>query len=261
MRDLFDLSNRVAIITGGGGLLGGEFALTLLRYGATVVLVDLDEQALARTLERCAPQSDGRATALTADITRQAAVTDLVRRVVEQFGHIDILVNNATKKTSQFFASFETFPAEDWRQVIEVDLTGTFLCSQQVGREMARRRQGNIVNISSIYGVVAPDQRLYDGLDFNTPAVYSVVKAGLLGLTRYLAAYWGDQGIRVNAITPGGVRDGQPQIFQERYAARTPLGRMAERTELGAALLFLVSDASSYVTGQNLIVDGGWTAW
>jgi NAD(P)-dependent dehydrogenase (short-subunit alcohol dehydrogenase family) len=181
-------------------------------------------------------------------------------------GLASVLVNNAATKSENFFAPFEDFPIEDWEAVMRVNTTGVMLGCQEFGSGMAQRGRGSIINILSIYGIVAPDQRIYDGSEYegraiNTPAVYSASKAAVWGLTRYLASYWGRQGVRVNAVTPGGVFSGQNDTFVKRYGERAPLGRMAQRDELCGALIYLASPASSYVTGHNLVVDGGWTVW
>ncbi|MFM8852632.1 MAG: SDR family oxidoreductase, partial [Acidimicrobiaceae bacterium] len=182
---------------------------------------------------------------------------------------IDILLNNAASKGSdfdQFFAPFETYSLQTWREVMAVNIDGLFLVAQSVGNQMKAQGGGSIVQISSIYGVVAPDQRIYEGSEYNgrainTPAVYSVSKAAVLGLTSYLSTYWADSKIRVNTLTPGGIASGQNAEFNKKYSNRVPLGRMGEATELTGALIYLASDASSYVTGQNIIVDGGLSTW
>jgi len=177
-----------------------------------------------------------------------------------------VLLNNAAAKSANFFEPFETFALEEWNEVMAVNLTGAMLCAQVFGAAMAKRGGGSMVNTLSIYGIVAPDQRLYEGSEYlgraiNTPAIYAASKAGLWGLTKYLAAYWGHCGVRVNAVTPGGVFSGQNGTFVENYARRTPLGRMAQADDVANAMRYLASDASKYITGHNLVVDGGWTVW
>jgi NAD(P)-dependent dehydrogenase (short-subunit alcohol dehydrogenase family) len=257
----FDLSGEVVLLTGGAGILGAAFAAALSRFGAAVAIVDRDGAKAGKSA-----QAVPRARAYEADIVDPQALRRLQGEVKAELGTPTVLVNNAAAKSDNFFAPFEQFPLDDWNQVMNVNLTGAMLCSQVFGAAMAERGRGSIVNILSIYGIVAPDQRIYEGSSYegraiNTPAVYSTSKAALLGLTKYLATYWSAAGVRVNAITPGGVRSGQNDTFVERYSARVPLGRMAERDELAGALVFLASPAASYVTGQNIVVDGGLSAW
>ena len=273
---LFDLSGQVAVVTGGAGLLGAQHAEALAEAGAHVVLADLagdGASAVAATLEN---KFGRRALGVETDVADPESVRAMVARAVETFGRLDILINNAalTVKGGSdhgrgYFAPFEQYPKDLWDLALAVSLTGAFLCAQHAGREMARRGRGVMVNVASIYGVVGPDQRIYTEsrhpLDpaqpLNTPVSYAVAKSGLLGLTRYLATYWAGQNIRVNALSPGGVFDAHDDAFVRGYSARTALGRMAERDEFKGAIVFLASAASSYMTGANLIVDGGWTAW
>jgi NAD(P)-dependent dehydrogenase (short-subunit alcohol dehydrogenase family) len=274
--DVFRLDGRVALITGGAGLLGRRYCEALLEAGARVVIGDLDG-ARARAL---ADELDAsRALGTTLDVADEASVHNTVQQAVERFGRLDILVNNAALTVrggserlspADYFAPFESYKREVWEQAVAVNLTGMLLCAQAAGRQMLAQepRGGVIVNVSSTYGVVGPDQRLYEGVKspyaetgFNTPVSYAVTKTAVLGLTRYLATYWGRQNIRVNALTPHGVFDNHDQTFVSNFQYRSPLGRMARNDEYRGALLFLVSDASSYMTGANLVVDGGWTAW
>jgi NAD(P)-dependent dehydrogenase (short-subunit alcohol dehydrogenase family) len=185
----------------------------------------------------------------------------MTKQVLDLFGRIDILVNNAQLRTSTMYVPFEELSIGDWNHILAVNLTGVFLCCQAIGPVMVQQCSGSIINMCSIYGVVAPDQRIYKDTSFNTPAVYSTTKAGVLGLTRYLATYWAPFNVRVNAITPGGVFNQHTDPFLSAYCERVPLGRMAKATELRGAIKFLASDAASYVTGHNLVVDGGWTVW
>ena len=190
----------------------------------------------------------------------------MVQKAVSKYDHVDVLINNAATQTEHFFEPFEEYPLEDWNKVMSVNITGMFLCCQAVAKEMERKRSGSIINIASIYGVVAPDQSIYRGAIYrgkqiNTPAVYSTSKGAVISLNRYLASYLAQYGIRVNTVTPGGVYSGQNEAFVRKYSEKCPLGRMAEPEEVFNAVHFLASDASSYVTGHNLIVDGGWTIW
>ncbi len=268
-RSLFDLSGRVAIVTGGCGILGRQFCAGLAGFGAAVVPVDLDRDA-AEALAAALTRQFGVGTlGIAADIGRADQVEAMVARVIERFGRIDVLLNNAAsrpKDREAYFTPVESYPETVWREVMAVNVDGLFLVARMVGAEMARQGRGSIIQTASIYGVVAPDQRIYEGSEYmgrpiNTPAVYSASKAAVIGLTRHLATYWAEHGVRVNALTPGGVESGQNDTFQRRYGARIPLGRMARAGEMVGAVIWLASDASSYVTGQNVIVDGGLTAW
>jgi NAD(P)-dependent dehydrogenase (short-subunit alcohol dehydrogenase family) len=285
----FSLAGRVAVVTGAAGLLGRRHCRALAAAGASVVATDLDAaacEAVVRELAEAAPGVPGGpggpaasaasaapgAMAFAADITRPESVAALREAVLGRYGRLDVLVNNAAlneKVESPLAAGevlrFENFPLALWEDSLKVNVTGTFLCCQLLGGEMARRGSGSIVNIASTYAVVAPDQALYrqpDGTQtFFKSAAYPTTKGAVLALTRFLAAYWGRSGVRVNALSPGGVENGQDPGFVARYAARTPLGRMADPSDYEGALVFLASDASRYMTGANLIVDGGWTAW
>lgn len=270
----FSLAGRVAVVTGAAGLLGRRHCAALAAAGARVVATDLDEEACAAVVREIAGagQTDGAALAWAADITRPESVAALRDAVLERCGTIDVLVNNAAlneKVESPLAAGevlrFENFPLALWEDSLRVNVTGTFLCCQLLGAEMARRGAGSIVNIASTYAMVAPDQSLYrqpDGTQtFFKSAAYPTTKGAVLALTRFLAAYWGGAGVRVNALSPGGVENGQDAGFVARYAARTPLGRMADPSDYEGALVFLASDASRYMTGANLVVDGGWTTW
>jgi NAD(P)-dependent dehydrogenase (short-subunit alcohol dehydrogenase family) len=263
----FSLQGRVAVVTGATGLLGRAHCAALGGAGAMVVATDLSQDActaLARNLP-------GEALGIEADVTSPESLVRLCDAVLARFDRIDVLVNNAAlnEKVEDGDAgvsgAFETLSLNAWKRALDVNLTGVFLCCQVLGGAMAKRRTGSIVNVASTYGVVAPDQRLYrrpDGTQsFFKSAAYPTTKSGVLGLTRYLAAYWGNADVRVNALSPGGVENGQDGYFVEQYSARTPLGRMARPDEYGGALVFLASEASSYMTGANLVVDGGFTAW
>jgi NAD(P)-dependent dehydrogenase (short-subunit alcohol dehydrogenase family) len=276
LSELFRLEGRVALVTGGAGLLGRRYCEALVQAGGRVVIGDLDG---ARAAALANQLSGTDALGLTLDVTDDASVRQTVAAAVARFGRLDILVNNAALTVRggseqlspvDYFARFEDYKRRVWDQALAVNLTGMVLCAQAAGRQMLRQDPpgGVIVNISSTYGVVAPDQRLYDGVkspyadaSFNTPVSYAVTKTAVLGLTRYLATYWGRNNIRVNALTPHGVFDNHDDAFVQNFVYRSPLGRMARNDEYRGALLFLVSDASSYMTGANLIVDGGWTAW
>lgn len=261
-----DLTGKVAIVTGGAGILGQHFCKGLAAGGAKVAVVDL----LAEAAEKVADDIGNAAVGFGCDVADPASVKACVDAVVARFGGIDILMNNAATKTANvrdFFTPFEEYSLEIWREVMSVNIDGMFLMAQAVGKSMlARGTGGRIIQTASIYGLVGPDSRIYEGSDYlggpiNTPAVYSASKAAVVGLTKWLATHWAKDGIRVNCLVPGGVGSGQNTVFGDLYSSRVPMGRMAEVHEMVGPLLFLASDASSYVTGQVLAADGGWTAW
>ena len=267
--ELFSLANKVVVVTGGAGLLGQVFCQALVDVGAHVAIVDLDLASAETAAKRINKSDTQRVVAFESDITSPESVTQMVANVVKQLGRIDVLVNNAASKGSSldaFFESFEDYSLKTWREVMSVNIDGLFLVAQAVGKQMKKQGGGSIIQTSSIYGVVAPDQRIYEGSEYNgrainTPAVYSASKAAVNGLTNYLSTHWASSKIRVNSLTPGGIASGQNDEFNKKYSNRVPLGRMGEASELVGALIYLASDASSYVTGQNLIVDGGLSAW
>jgi NAD(P)-dependent dehydrogenase (short-subunit alcohol dehydrogenase family) len=269
-RKKFDLSGRNAIITGAVGILGKRFCDGLAEFGANVAVVDLDKSVAANFADELQKTHGVRAVGIGCDITDPASVAAMTKAAVDAFGEIHILHNNVGGKTpdrDKFFASFETYSLDEWRRVMAVNIDGVFLVDQAVGAQMVKQgKGGSIIHTASIYGVMAPDQRIYEGSEYegrgiNSPAVYSASKAAVVGLTRYLATYWADKKIRVNCITPGGVESGQNDTFKSKYSARVPMGRMAYGEEMVNALVWLASDASSYVTGQNLMIDGGLSAW
>ena len=269
---LFDLTGRVAIVTGGAGLLGYHHGAILAAAGAHVVLLDLAAANPAMRAEQLQLAHGPECLGLAVNITSEASIEEARDKIVAQFGRVDILINNAANnpkvedaKPGEQWSRLENFPVQVWNDDIAVGLTGAFLCSRVFGAEMVKRNAGVILNVASDLGVIAPDQRLYrkDGLPEEQqpvkPVTYSVVKTGLIGLTRYLSTYWTANNIRVNAISPGGVFNGQPTEFTDKLHALIPMARMAHKDEYQGAVLFLCSDASSYMTGQNLIVDGGRT--
>ncbi|NQV47711.1 MAG: SDR family oxidoreductase [Rhodospirillaceae bacterium] len=267
VKETFDLTGRVAVITGGAGLLGVKHAEAVSEAGGIPVLVDIDgDGALS-----AAGKLGGDAMAIAADITDEEAVRGILAQVLDAYGRVDILINNAANNPKVEgggnWSRLENYPLDAWNQDLAVGLTGAFLVSRVIGAEMARTGTGVILNISSDLGLIGPDQRIYaDGglRDDNQavkPVTYSVVKSGLIGLTRYLATYWADRGVRVNAVAPGGVLQGQDPAFVERLSGLIPMGRMAEPDEYKATVLFMISDASSYMTGAVVSVDGGRTCW
>ena len=262
----FRLDGKVVLLTGGAGILGRKFTQALAFHGAKVILLDLEKPVLDEVVDTINLQFPDQCFGYSVDITQRDPLCEVAGEIKDRFGAVDVLINNAATKSPNFFEPFETFPMEDWEHVMSVNVTAMALCCQVFGHPMAERGSGSIINTLSIYGIVAPDQRIYEGSiyegkEINTPAVYSTSKAAAWGLTKYLASYWGKNNVRVNAVTPGGVYSGQNDIFVDRYSARIPLGRMAQQDEISGAVVFLASDASSYITGQNLIVDGGLTVW
>ncbi len=268
--DKFSLKDHTAIVTGGAGLLGKEFCRTLAQAGALVVVADLNENA-AQLVSDMLKQEGLLSCAMGVDVTNPESVRGMVSAALDSSGRVDVLVNSAamdpkfdSSQPGQHNNSFEDYPVDAWRQALDVNLTGMFLCCQAVSRPMVAQNYGSIINICSTYGLVGPDQRIYERPgqppQFK-PAFYSVTKAGVLGMTRYLATYFSGKNVRANALTPGGVYNNHDELFTTNYSARTVIGRMAKRDEMNGALLFLASDASSYMTGSNVVVDGGWTAW
>ena len=268
-RKLFDLTGRVAVVTGAVGLLGKHFCAGLADHGATVAVVDLDEGKCIAFAAELTQRFGAPALGVGCDITNPRSVKAMADRVERDLGPVAVLHNNAQGVSSdldRYFNQTGNYDLATWREVMAVNLDGAFLVAQEIGGRMAAQEAGSIIQTSSIYGVAAPDQRIYQGSEYNgrpinTPAIYSASKAGLDGLTRYLAALWGHRNVRVNTLTPGGVSSGQNEPFDRRYSSRVPMDRMAKADAVVGALVILASDASSSVNGQNLIVDGGLTAW
>jgi NAD(P)-dependent dehydrogenase (short-subunit alcohol dehydrogenase family) len=269
-KDLFDLTGKTAIVTGGIGILGQHFCRGLAEFNASVAVVDLDEAKAVQFAADLSREYGVQSVGVSCDVSNPTSVDQMVATVVAKFGKIDILHNNAASKSSNleaFFAPFEEYSLDEWRKIMSVNLDGVFLVAKAVGNQMVKQKTGgSIIQTASIYGVLGSDKRIYEGSFYlgrqiSNPGVYSASKAGVVGLTKYLAAYWGDKGIRVNTLVPGGVESGQNDTFKQKYSARVPMGRMAQATELVGALVYLASGASSYVTGQTLIVDGGLSAW
>lgn len=265
---MFDLGKKVAVVTGGAGIIGQSVCRILAECGAKVAVVDIDAKAANDAVAKIT-RVQGDAIGIACDVANPKSVEQMVDAVVSRFGRIDVLHNNAATKGSdlaKFLAPFESYALDTWKDVMSVNIDGMFLVAQAVGRQMLRQGgAGSVIQTASIYGIVAPDFSIYEGSSYcgqpiTTPAVYAASKAAVIGLSRYLSVYWGPKGIRVNTIVPGGVESGQNEEFLKRYGARAPLGRMARREEIAQAVAFLASDASSYITGQEIAVDGGWTA-
>lgn len=258
LKNLFNLDQKVVLITGGFGLLGKALVNAFMDYKATVYLLDIkeDREVLAQFREK----SD-RIYFYQADITNETSIEEALRKIIKDNACIDILVNNAYPRNKNYGRTFEKIQLSDWQENVQSHLGGYFNVTQQVARQMIVQRSGTIINIASIYGMVGPDFSIYEGTNMTMPAEYSAIKGGLINFTRYLATYLGKYGIRANAVSPGGIFDGQNPKFVENYKKRVPLGRMASPEDVCGTVLFLASDASQYVTGQNIAVDGGWTSW
>ncbi|HEX7357181.1 MAG TPA: SDR family oxidoreductase [Ignavibacteriaceae bacterium] len=266
--ELFSLKDKVAIVTGALGLIGKNHCIALADAGANVIVCDLNEANCKEFASNLPTKSLG----VGVDITIKKSIENLKTKILSEFGKIDVLVNNAAindmfenPQAAAEQSMFENYPQEMWQKSLNVNVTGTFLCSQVIGTEMAKAGKGSIINIASTYGLVGPDQSIYkkpDGTQnfYKSPA-YPATKGAIINFTRFLASYWGSKGVRVNTLSPGGVENNQEEYFINNYSAKTPLGKMAQPTDYKGAIIFLASDASSYMTGANLIVDGGWTAW
>jgi len=264
---LFDVSKHIVLITGVSGQLGNAYAKAFLARGARVV--GMDVQDTDSSIELAASYSE-QYMFLQADVTNKSSLQKSLTSITDRFSTPTVLINNAAidsppNSSAEDNGPFENYPESNWDKVIDVNLKGTYLCCQVFGAAMAQAKQGSIINVSSIYGVVSPDQNLYEyrrqrGEIFYKPAAYSASKSGIINLSRYLSVYWAKQNVRVNSLTLAAVFNKQEQAFLDVYCERIPIGRMADPNEYDGAVLFLASDASRYMTGANLIVDGGWTA-
>lgn len=261
----YDMTGRVVVLTGGTGRLARHYSVVLSEVGANVVVVDLDQatcDGLAKDLKR---DHGTNPMGLQMDISDKTEVAEGFQKIWDRYGRIDVLINNAAANQLTVFdgklVGFEDFPLEFWQDNLNVNLTGALLCCQEAGKRMVPQGNGVILNIGSVYGVVACDQRIYGDTGINSSVAYATTKSGIMNFTRYLASYWQGKNIRVNSLSPGGVFNGQAEPFLSNYTSKTMSKRMAELDDLASALLYLTSDASSWVNGTNLMVDGGWTAW
>jgi NAD(P)-dependent dehydrogenase (short-subunit alcohol dehydrogenase family) len=261
MADGVHIRNKRILLVGATGVLGREYARAFVAAGARVVLADRTESNVLSLAEELG------IVGVEMDVADEMAVTDGVKTAIKALGGLDGVVNNAAATgeglmaSGDAFSPFEEYPLAVWQRTLDINLTGTFLVAREAGRALKQGGGGSLVNVASVYGVVGPDHRIYEGQPFRSFPGYSASKAGVIGLTRWLATWWGKDGVRVNCVTPGGVFNGHDERFTSAYSNRTPMGRMAERKELVGIMLYLLSDASSYCTGQNFIVDGGFTAW
>ena len=264
---LFDIKEKTIVLTGSGGFLGSQYANFLSSEGANVVLIDVDKEKNEKLKKIIIKKYHTNPMAIQCDITNEISVKKMKQQILKKYNKIDALVNNAVfhpkTKNKNNETKFGSFPLELWNNSISVDLNGAFLCCRELGNVMKKQKKGTIVNISSIYGLVGADQRIYGKSKLNSPVSYAVTKGAIISLTKYLAAYWNNMNVRVNTLSLGGVEDNSymNSEFIKNYSKKTMLGRMAKKSEYNGGLLFLISDASSYMTGSNLIIDGGWTAW
>lgn len=256
--NLFSLKNKIAVVTGGAGLIGKELARGLAEAGAVSVIADIDKKKAANFAKEFA-DTGVKVIFRELDISKEKSVSDLIDFIDKKFGRIDIWVNNAYPRTGDWGRKFEGVSLSSWKKNIDMHLNGYFICSRKAAEYMKRRKQGVIINMASVYGIVGPDFSIYEGTDMTMPAAYSAIKGGIITFTKYLASYYGRYNIRVNCISPGGVRSGQPDVFIKKYAGKVPLKRMAEKQDITGAAVYLASDASKYVTGHNLVVDGGFS--
>lgn len=259
MKNLFDLSEKVVVVTGGAGLIGRAYVRGLASAGATTYIAEHDMDRGEDVRQGFAAERlDVRLVKI--DISDPASVESCLKEVARQAGRIDGWINNAYPRTKDWGLKFEEVPFSSWRENVDRHLNGYCFCCQKVAETMKQQKKGSIINMASTYGMVGPDFTIYEGTPMTMPAAYAAIKGGLINFTRYLASYYGPHGVRVNSISPGGVFDNQPSSFVKNYCQKTPLKRMAKAEDLVGAAIFLISDASSYVTGHNLVVDGGWTS-
>ena len=268
--NLFDLTGKTVVITGAAGLQGQRISRGLAAHGADIAAVDITSDGLEDLTREIRQEYGVKSHSFKCDVSQKESVVEMTSRVLEAFGSIQVLHNNAAGKTANiadFFTPFEDFSYEVWQEIMNVNIGGMFLVAQAIGKHMAQQENGgSIIQTASTYGLVGPDFSIYEGSryfdhEITTPACYSASKAAVVGLTKYLATYWGQKKIRVNTLVPGGIESGQNKTFVKNYSNRTPLGRMAKVDEMVGAVIYLASDASSYMTGQEIVVDGGWTAW
>lgn len=254
-KELFSCNCKTAIVTGGAGLIGRGIVKALHEFGAEVYIADIDKNKADELIKDVAVKF------VYLDITSDDSIQKALSEVIKKSGKIDILINCAYPRTKDWGMKFENIPFSSWKTNLDNHLGGYFLCCQKAAEQMKAKGGGAIINLSSIYGVVAPDFSIYEGTEMTMPAAYSAIKGGIISLTKYIATYYGGYNVRANTISPGGIFDNQPKSFVEKYTKKTPLKRMGVPDDIIGAVIFLASDASSYITGQNILIDGGWTAW
>ena len=259
MKDLFSLDGKIAVVTGGAGLIGRALVEGLASFGAHVYVADYNLESAEQFAAKLREQGLA-ATATMLDICNANSISECVANVLRRSGTIDVWVNSAYPKIADWGLPFEKVSPESWRSSVDAQLNGYCFCCREAAEVMRPFRKGSIINLGSTYGMVGPDFSIYDGTELTMPAAYAAIKGGIINFTRYLASYYGKAGIRFNCLSPGGIENNQPEVFVRNYGHRTLLGRMATPREMVGATVFLASDASSYVTGHNLVVDGGWTA-
>lgn len=243
-----EVKNKIIIVTGGNGLIGKEIVAHLRKNGAIVIVAEIN---VATDLDKGV---------INCDITDESSVIDSVSKIIEKYGRIDGLVNNAYPRTADWGNKFEDIKVESWQKNVDMQMNSVFLLCQNVIKQMVKQKSGAVVNIASIYGVVGNDFTIYEGTSITPPTAYSAIKGGIINFSRYLASYFGKDGVRVNCVSPGGIFDNQNPVFVENYNNKAPLKRMGNPSDIAPAVTFLLSDEASYITGHNLMVDGGWTA-
>jgi len=261
MENLFNLKNRTIIVTGAAGLLGSKICQGLIDFGARVIMVDVDRKKIEILSKEIENNNLVNGHSFIVDSTKEDSVKFFLKKILKKFGHIDGLINVAYPRNKEWGKIFEKINFESWKENIDLHLGSYFLFTQGVVKQMIKQKRGNIINFASIYGFLGPNFSIYQGTKMTVPAEYSVIKAGIINFTRYLATYLAKYNIRVNCISPGGVFNYQPDIFVKKYSHRVPLGRMAKPDEMVGGVIFLSSDASDYITGHNLIIDGGLSIW
>jgi len=258
MNNLFSLKNKRAVITGGLGLIGKAISMNLFKTGSETIILDVNDE-LGRVFVNKVNGSINRMFFEYFDITKLEEMSKNIEKIEKKYGMIDIWINSAYPRTPDWGNKLEVISIESWRENIDMQLNSYCICSNEIAKRMAKRKNGSIVNVSSIQGVIAPDFSIYEGLNMTSPPAYAAIKAGILSYSRYLASYYGKDNVRVNVVCPGGVFNNQPKQFIEKYNKKTLLGRMAKPEEIAKPIVFLASDAASYITGAVLMIDGGWT--